>query len=1238
MDQQDEFAEFYITCNPPLLPRGVKHIIDSVKSACTNGELYEILYEPDIPWFKCFTMGKDKESVTRIIKDLLLELVNTEVARPDFDAQKDVIDADVLQADATMKAPEPRLASWMLYQSCGTDNYDEFIEYQYPAFMASLPHKAIWRGLENSSGSFENFLSAFRLLIKSENAPATTADFALCNDCQITCNMRQNLIYIGSSTSAAALKKVIGKLETMLNLLSSKVKVVTHSILPEGPEDVRLAYRWLHRIGLHQATFAVPCGNLTIANEYTLLLNAAAIRMERKNTSGRWVPDQTVYPLQSAPKTNVGQGFKVFKNFHPRPKSRFADIRPMPYGRQPAVKEVSSSAEAQEPKLEAGYMESAVLEQGAENCHGTPAPELSDGKNLPVDEQPSILGRQAVTSVVKEEGSAELVQRSRFVETLLLNSHPSQSYRDNLMDWVEGIKDAAPSESEINDFNQDELLISFDESSNESLCGSETFNAMELNPMNDDLRRLHKGTMQLDQFEQSEDLIMLDNEPEAPSANIAPTSDDDPADTCLLSGEIPQIENAFGPVLDKDATALDESNPLEAREMSVFSDSLVRFGLMEETPRKVYRTMFQKAGRTNSKATKGSAPHQHEDDIEHQKKLMREGVELAGKCRLEEEAPEGAARRGRIQRRLDVFGPPPEKKSEVKGVPKSREVNQDLVSGPPVEKPSAVKNPSSQADSSKDDAVTLTRIGKPALSQKNISLANVVPTNPTARQLLHSQATESSNVWGGSAPRRRSPGKNSVATVGERPTARAPAKRGSNPICEDEFPPLGGGPSSSKKQVRNPVSYSDAAKLSSSRIQQKWQKAANLPTTNEQLRSLSTEVFPLTIGAVKKKSKKPKDTIPENHFEYAVPQKSDILRHSEDCLKAMSQVLEPSPGHVSLEVTFGRIYIKKLAPSMVKDSASEYSYQSVTEAANFLNSSKFPPDCVGFSPILSTMGGDADLLAEIRPPGDLPWRLSEREIWYDFQCKLPDSRDDFFVLELNAKTFQYRCRGPRNELFSMYMHCPGRAWDMKACGARSSALEGEARFVCFAAFLFEHTAIHVNNNNGNVTIEFSENAGLNTAVKSITMRQVAKYRHEGKADNSLLSITMKYVLKEGSSPVMCDRNRIKIAERRNFATPDGSANSALPHQYMEASITSACLSHLFEENVLLESGDKAAWDVDLLEAEGVFGDILRPAFGMVTHMDSIGASNNTRRYVSNSDSFHEPVVVPTGKKKMMEFW
>jgi hypothetical protein len=355
---------------------------------------------------------------------------------------------------------------------------------------------------------------------------------------------------------------------------------------------------------LHQATFAVPCGNLTVENEYKLLLNAAAIRMEKKNKYGRWIPDDIIYPLKNASKTNVGQKSKVFKSFHPCRKLRFEDIRPVPYGSQPAAKEVSSSAEAQETTSEAGDMESAVLEQGTKNCNGAPGPELYGGEELPIYRQSSTSDRQAHTSTVKEEGSVQLGQRSRFVETLIQN-FSQESIRDShRIDWVEGIENAAPSESEMDDFYQDEPLISFDESSNEPQRDGETFDAVEPNSVDDELRRLHKGIMQLHQFEQSDDLIMLDNDPESPRANILQNSDNDLANTCLLSSEIPRIENVLSPMLDKDATGLDESNPLEARETNVFSDSLVRFGLMEERPRELYRTMNQRSGRPNSKATK----------------------------------------------------------------------------------------------------------------------------------------------------------------------------------------------------------------------------------------------------------------------------------------------------------------------------------------------------------------------------------------------------------------------------------------------------------------------------------------------------------------------------------------------------------------------------------------------------------------------------------------------------------
>lgn len=69
-------------------------------------------------------------------------------------------------------------------------------------------------------------------------------------------------------------------------------------------------------------------------------------------------------------------------------------------------------------------------------------------------------------------------------------------------------------------------------------------------------------------------------------------------------------------------------------------------------------------GNPHAEMNNGPAPHQLEDDIEYQKKLMREGVELARKRRQEEEAREEAARRERIQKKLEALGPPQRRRAK----------------------------------------------------------------------------------------------------------------------------------------------------------------------------------------------------------------------------------------------------------------------------------------------------------------------------------------------------------------------------------------------------------------------------------------------------------------------------------------------------------------------------------------------------------------------------------------------
>ncbi|RFU79520.1 hypothetical protein TARUN_2727 [Trichoderma arundinaceum] len=1076
MDGNSGFVEFYITCNPLLLSRGVEHIIESAKSACQEYELAEILYEPDVPWFKCITAVEYRDRVRGIIQDLLLGLIES------------------FHPDVVMKAPEPRMIPWVEYKSHGSKIYDTFVDHRFPEAMASLPFKTAWRGLQNSSGaSIETLLSAFRSLLKSEKVPATTGEFALLTDCQISHNMREDLVYIGSQGSKADIGNAIRKLESMLNLLASKIKVISHCVLPEGLAALKLVYRWISHIGLDKATFVVQSGNL----------------------HDRWILDDTVYPLKGVPQLEVEQTFNAFKGYEPpsKPKFAFELIRalPPPHGSQHVKEEANRLAvDIKRPRSHLRtaqrHTDILILNKPMMDNHGpassgvvgggqdaAPGRELYDGRQQP---PPKIRGG--------DESLEKSMKRLSIINTEPLHTSQQPMMEDLLIDCEEIVGITAQSESMQIEHSQEDLLISFADSDEASPNGSKTFDSMNRSSVME-LQKAHKEIMRLEQFEQSDDLILLEDEPQArqlPKEVNIMEAFDDPSHISLQSYQPLGAENVT-------PTSLAENNPLEDQEQSstgIYSGGMTCFGLMEQHSKDLFRTMNQRGGRAIAKRSKQA------------------------------HSPGGAS--------------------------------------------------------------------------------------------THSlQATGSGNQ-----------GVQTAATR-ERLDSTTPTAPRPNPEFEASFPPLTGAPPSPKKQAKKPLLYSDAAKFPKSRdagnhrAPQERQRAQGVNGIN-QSRLLPTSAFASTAGmGGSSTTKEPRPEDPHENDVYTPSEKSDILRDTENQLKNMSQILGLAPGYVSLEVVFGRIYIKQMAPSMVKQSGSGPSF-SVNEGVKFLNSTNFLQNCVGFSPILSTLGGDANVLVRITPPGETPWHLFEKESWYDFECKFPGLKGELFVVEVNADSFQYRCRGLRHEIFTIYMHSPQRAWDMKACGVRSDALGMEAKYKCFAESLVENISVYVNGNGG-ISIEISESASLWARVETIHMRQVARYRHGKESGSSVLSVTMIHVMEEKA---LGDEEGTDLDESRLFALSNSSQNSALPHQHLEASISSSRMQQYLNENVSFECGDKATWDMESLESEGIFEDILRPAFGMISHMDPIGSSNNTMGGFSDQAAFHESMVETDVKKRKWTFW
>ncbi|KAM3503639.1 hypothetical protein MY10362_004073 [Beauveria mimosiformis] len=192
-----DVVEFYITCNPPLLPRGVSEVIRRVQDA--EG-LLEILYEPRSPWFKCIALSSERRQITAAVQDNLFAIAEDDVDTLDFDEKTD--------GDISIISPDPRMTSWHEYRKNGSDAY-VFADCDiFPEFIAEAKHKITWYGLEDHpSATFDGLLALCGTMDGKETL-LDAEQFQLVYKCRISYNLRQTVLYIGTDESREAIDAV----------------------------------------------------------------------------------------------------------------------------------------------------------------------------------------------------------------------------------------------------------------------------------------------------------------------------------------------------------------------------------------------------------------------------------------------------------------------------------------------------------------------------------------------------------------------------------------------------------------------------------------------------------------------------------------------------------------------------------------------------------------------------------------------------------------------------------------------------------------------------------------------------------------------------------------------------------------------------------------------------------------------------------------------------------------------
>lgn len=143
------------------------------------------------------------------------------------------------------------------------------------------------------------------------------------------------------------------------------------------------------------------------------------------------------------------------------------------------------------------------------------------------------------------------------------------------------------------------------------------------------------------------------------------------------------------------------------------------------------------------------------DDVEYQKRLMREKTELARKRRQEQEAAEEAARRERIQKKLDAMGPPPKKKSDKPDAsPAEEPVKPTQIQQREQPEPASKPTQSSPGQPTGGDVEAQDSQGTRGPSNRSVSHNEAsLPPATGPRRLSHGQESRQP-TWAGSRPDR----------------------------------------------------------------------------------------------------------------------------------------------------------------------------------------------------------------------------------------------------------------------------------------------------------------------------------------------------------------------------------------------------------------------------------------------------------------------------------------------------
>ncbi|KAG4265551.1 hypothetical protein FPRO04_00166 [Fusarium proliferatum] len=292
-----DIVEFYVSCNPPLLPKGVALIFARVEERKDLG-IFEILYEPETPWFKLIALRASQHETTNWMHSQLEELMESEADAVIRDEDEDDLGTSVIQPDVEVLVEDPHIIAFPSLQTILKDTLSQYDAFRYPATIKTLPYKTLWRVPKSSGVTILQILSNYESLGSVLPLGPSIDSLQALTKCVITYNFQGSLLYIGSSESEHALGVAKLKLDTLAAFMHVPLVPTTHMVFTETSSSVTLCYRYMTHTGLSGLTYVDSAViDQSEAMEYSSIGSAASLRIESLNRHRQPAPDRVKYPI-----------------------------------------------------------------------------------------------------------------------------------------------------------------------------------------------------------------------------------------------------------------------------------------------------------------------------------------------------------------------------------------------------------------------------------------------------------------------------------------------------------------------------------------------------------------------------------------------------------------------------------------------------------------------------------------------------------------------------------------------------------------------------------------------------------------------------------------------------------------------------------------------------------------------------------------------------------------------------